>query len=153
MMKFLLLSLICLTFNQAITGQEKEDIEKTIIGIEKATLDRWEKGDPMGFVEIAAEDITYFDPFLESRIDGLEAFRAYMKGVEGQIYADRYELLNPTVHSNGKVAVLCFNYVSYTEKEGETNESRWNATEVYKRIDGSWKLCHSHWSMTLPELK
>jgi hypothetical protein len=31
--------------------------------------------------------------------------------------------------------------------------SRWNSTEVYRRIDGKWRIVHSHWSFTKPEVK
>lgn len=32
-----------------------------IIGMERAALDRWGNGDPGGFLEISAEDVSYFD--------------------------------------------------------------------------------------------
>ena len=46
-------------------AQEKPLIQSTILGLEKAALDRWCKGDPTGFLEISAPDVVYFDPFLE----------------------------------------------------------------------------------------
>jgi hypothetical protein len=38
---------------------------------------RWCKGDPDGFLEISAPNVVYFDPFLERRIDGLDALTRY----------------------------------------------------------------------------
>lgn len=38
-------------------------IKELIIGLEKAALTRWGKGDPDGFLEISAPDVVYFDPF------------------------------------------------------------------------------------------
>lgn len=35
---------------------------ETIIALERAALDRWGKGDPKGFLETYAPDVTYFDP-------------------------------------------------------------------------------------------
>ena len=84
-----------------------------IIGMERAALDRWGTGDPSGYLEICAPDVVYFDPFLERRIDGLAGLTAHYDGIRGKIRIDRYELLNPLVQQDGKLAVLTFNYVSW----------------------------------------
>jgi hypothetical protein len=57
---------------------------ETIISMEKQALDRWGKGDPSGFLEISSPDVVYFDPFLEKRIDGLEALTRYYEGIRGK---------------------------------------------------------------------
>jgi hypothetical protein len=31
--------------------------------------------------------------------------------------------------------------------------ARWNSTEVYSRVGGTWKIIHRHWSYIQPELK
>jgi len=31
--------------------------------------------------------------------------------------------------------------------------TRWNATEVYRSIDGRWRIIHSHWSYVKPLLR
>jgi ketosteroid isomerase-like protein len=36
---------------------------------------------------------------------------------------------------------------------GARSLARWNATEVYSRIDGRWRIVHSHWSYVKPDLK
>src|SRR4051812_18025147 len=46
-----------------------------IIAMERAALERWGKGDPQGYVEIMAPEITYFDPVHEKRVDGLTAMK------------------------------------------------------------------------------
>lgn len=40
-----------------------------VLLFERAALDRWGRGDPSGFLETCAPDVTYFDPFVERRID------------------------------------------------------------------------------------
>jgi ketosteroid isomerase-like protein len=30
--------------------------------------------------------------------------------------------------------------------------ARWNATEVYREADGAWRIIHTHWSFTQPQL-
>jgi hypothetical protein len=44
-----------------------------ILMLERSALDRWGKGDPGGFLELYAADITYFDPLSAARIDGHQA--------------------------------------------------------------------------------
>jgi len=53
-----------------MAASTKEEVAATIVGVERGAVDRWGRGDPMGFVEIAAPQITYFDPDLEWRICG-----------------------------------------------------------------------------------
>lgn len=125
------------------------DIAETIIELEKAALDSWCKGNPSGFLAICAPDVTYFDPFLERRIDGLSELTRYYENLRGKINADRFELLNPAVAVYGDIALLTFNYVSY----GGNEQSRWNCTEVYKKLTPGWRIIQTHWSFTKPELK
>ncbi len=124
----------------------EKEIAETIIAIEKAALVRWGKGDPSGFLEICAPEVVYFDPFLELRIDGLAALTKYYESIRGQVYYDRFELLNPKVQRDGNIAILTFNYRSFA---GE-NSDPWNCTEAYQLINGQWRIIQSHWSKTQP---
>ena len=120
------------------------DVAAEIIAMERAALDRWGNGDPSGFLEICADDVVYFDPFVERRIDGLQQLTKYYEPARGKIRTDRYELLNPHVQQSGDVAVLTFNYISWTDDK----TSRWNCTEVYRRDDEGWRIIQTHWSQT-----
>ena len=71
------LTLIGVLLTVSCSTGEKEDVANTIISIEKAALDRWGKGDPWGYTEISADEITYFDTSTERRIDGLESLKKY----------------------------------------------------------------------------
>ena len=121
-----------------------QEITVEIIALESAALERWGNGDPSGFLEICASDVVYFDPYQEKRIDGLDALAQYYKSLWGMVNFDRFELLNPLVQISGDLAVLTFNYVSYT---GD-NESRWNCTEVYRHDENRWQIIQTHWSYT-----
>ncbi len=126
-----------------------------IIALERGALDRWGKGDPQGFFDIMSEDETYFDPTIGKRIDGEEALRKFIAPFIGKISIDRVEMVDPKVQRHGDVAVLTFNLVDYGAQinGGPRSTARWNSTEIYQRIDGKWKIIHSHWSYTKPELK
>ncbi len=120
------------------------DISTTIIDMEKAALSRWGNGDPSGFLEISAPGVVYFDPYIERRIDGLEALSKYYEAIRGKIHIDRFELMNPKVLVIGDAAVLTFNYISHTGQESD----RWNCTEVYRQLEGQWRIIQTHWSYT-----
>ena len=120
------------------------DTEEEIIALEKAALARWGNGDPAGFLEISAPDIVYFDPYVPRRVDGWEALNECYQPIWGKIRFDRFELLNPNVQVTGDIAVLTFNYVSFTGEECD----RWNCTEVYRRDPQGWRIIQTHWSYT-----
>jgi ketosteroid isomerase-like protein len=125
------------------------DVGTDVIALERAALDRWGAGDPFGYVELFDDDITYFDPVQERRIDGRPAMVRLMESIAGRIRVDRYDMLAPVVQRHGEVAMLTFNLVSYRTDDGvERAISRWNATEVYRRTAKGWRIWHSHWSFT-----
>ena len=81
-------------------------IAEEVLTLERAALDRWGKGDPGGCLELYAPDVTYFDPMVPLRIDGLAAMEAYYAPITGKISIDRFEYLNPEVKCNGDMAIL-----------------------------------------------
>jgi hypothetical protein len=116
-----------------------------VIALEHVALARWLNGDPSGYLEISDDEVTYFDPFVASRIDGIDALRAYYEPLRNKIYAKHFEVLNPSVQHAGEFAVLTFNFVSYDDNE---NPLRWNCTEVYRQRANIWKIVQTHWSFT-----
>ena len=123
-------------------------MEHTILTLEKRAMERWRNGDPGGFVELSDEDISYVDVGQVKPILGLEAFRAYMQQFEKNMYYQGSEFINPRVVTIGDAAVLSYNYrSSVISPEGiVTSQTPWNATEVYFRRGGQWKIVHTHWS-------
>jgi ketosteroid isomerase-like protein len=143
-----------LTFAVLFVASSKPDdySPDTIIAMEKAALDRWGKGDPQGYLQIMDKDLTYFDPFQEKRLDGLEAMKEFIKPFTGRIKVDRFDMLNPKIQRDGNMALLTFNLLSYVKQQDGTEKivARWNSSEVYRKIDGQWKIIHSHWSYIKP---
>ena len=132
----------------AAANQQSE----TVIALERAALDRWGKGDPDGFLETYASDITYFDPAQPARIDGIAAMREYLRPIRGKVKVDRYEMVSPKVQRYGDVAVLTYNLRSHGRRpDGAAAVTRWNSTAVYARSGGRWRMVHSHWSFTAPD--
>ncbi len=121
-----------------------EDAASTIITLERAVLDRWSKGDPHGFVENAAADVTWFDHTTKSRVDGRAALEGHVQQFVDQIDVPHYEMPNVQVRVYGNAAVLTCNWQTFSE-DGEMT-SQWNATEVYRRDDDRWQYVHVHWA-------
>lgn len=126
-----------------------------VIAAERAALDRWGRGDPGGFLETYAPDITYFDPMQATRIDGLDAMKQLLGPLAGKFKIHRYEMLNVKVQQHGDFAVLTYNVVNYIKEPDGSEKAgpRWNSTSVYRRRDGRWRTIHSHWSFTKPDVK
>jgi ketosteroid isomerase-like protein len=124
----------------------EHQIVATVLGMERAALDRWGKGDPSGFLEISAPDVVYFDPFQPCRMDGIDALRRYYEDIRGKVHIDRDEIINPKVQVIGDAAVLTFNFTSWSGDE----QNRWNCTEVYARREGNWRIIQTHWSFLKP---
>jgi ketosteroid isomerase-like protein len=124
------------------------DVAETILELERAALERWGRGDPEGFLEISAPDLSYFDPFIESRLDGLPALRSLYDQLRGKIHIDHFEIVEPRVQVAGDVAVLTFRFTSYSN--GSSID--WNTTEVYQRGEAGWRIIHTHWAFHQPQL-
>jgi ketosteroid isomerase-like protein len=121
---------------------------QAILAVERDAFERWAKGDLNGFLDASDPEVDYFDPFLDARLVGLPALRALYDKAQGKVHVDRWEMVNPRVVVSGDMGVLTFNFVSYSK--GRT--VRWNTTEVYRRKHGQWKIVHTHWSLTKPQL-
>jgi ketosteroid isomerase-like protein len=140
----------------ACTKTATHNPSEEIVAMEKAALDRWGKGDPQGVLDIYAPEITYFDPFQEKRIDGIEAMRKLYAAIAGKIKVGRCDMIDPRVQWHGDVAVLTYNLVDEVLQEPGSPGGvrvRWNSTQVYARAGGTWRVVHSHWSFTKPELR
>lgn len=133
---------------------DEKEISEKIIAIEKNALDRWGKGDPWGYLEIFAPEVTYYNPFESARIDGLDAMKKYYGDQAGQIFIDKYDMTNKKVQFHGTVAILSYNLFNYKKQTDGTfkETTRWNSTKVYCLMDDNWKIIHNHWSFLQPKI-
>jgi hypothetical protein len=121
-----------------------DTVMNAIVEVERAALDRWCKGDPFGFVDHALDDVTYFDHVTEKRVEGITALAQHVRQFVGKVDVPRYEMPNAKLRSDGNMAILTFNWETYSV-EGELT-SCWNATEVFIRNEQHWKYAHIHWA-------
>jgi hypothetical protein len=120
-------------------------VTETLLELEQAALIRWSAGDPSGFLEISAPEVTYFDPFLPKRLDGIAALQDYYESLRGKIQASNSKLLNPKVQLHEPVAILTYNFTC-TVPPGR--ELHWNCSEVFRETELGWRIIQTHWSQT-----
>ena len=133
-----------------------QSVEEIIMSLENNAMERWRNGDPLGWAEISDKNLIYTDPGLTKPIEGLEAYKNYLKQFEGKINYQVSEFINPKVKRYGNLAVLTYNYRDAKKNEDGviSDQYLWNTTEVYLLKNDEWKIVHTHWSFInnkLPE--
>jgi ketosteroid isomerase-like protein len=129
-------------------ADEPSAVERELMKLEDGAMERWRNGDPMGWAEIAAPEVTYIDPGLTKPVVGLEEYSHYLEALKGKIHYQGSEYRHPKAAVYGDVAVLTYNYQA-TDQESDGTTKRypaWNTTEVYARLSGAWKIIHTHWA-------
>jgi ketosteroid isomerase-like protein len=158
MQKAILLPVLLFSIGSSQRGDSVDKLSQEIIALERSALDRWITLDPQGYLDRYAPEVTYFDPRQERRVNGLDAVKTLLepiKNLKVAIKDRRYEMIAPKVQHHGDIALLTFNLINYGKlaDRPEAVLNRWNSTQVYTRISGKWRIIHSHWSYTKPELK
>lgn len=125
-----------------------ESTANTILALERAALDRWGKGDPDGALELVAPDVSYIDPIQQRPLRNRAELKELYDQIRGSIKIESSEIVNARVQEAGDVAVLSFQFFS----RGSEGSTKWNATEVYRKLPEGWRIIHTHWSYVQPKL-
>lgn len=127
------------------SGSRAEAVTEQILEFERRALEEWASGNPAGYFEGSALDMSYFDDIgAGSRIDGIEALRAYAATLQSSIPAHTFDLSNVRVQLYGSVAIMTFLYLPF-DLEG-TPSTPWKATTVFRRFGEQWRRVHANWS-------
>lgn len=147
LLNFTMLLSFLFILNSSCTKQEKisnEEIEKTVLSLEKKALDSWSNGDPVSFYKNFAPDATYFDDVgAQMGLNSNAELKKYFKSLEGKIPAHTYELESPKVQVYDDIAILTLRYQATMDT---IVASPWKATSVYRLINDEWKVVHANWS-------
>lgn len=128
-----------------------DKITETILDIERSLNERWSTGDCSGYFDAYSENMTYFDSFTEKLLVGHKAVVEHISKLYQNPHIVRNEYLNPevVVSDSGDLVVLSYNLNTFVT--GETGCEKllraWNSTEVFRLIDGKWRIVNSHWSL------
>ena len=142
---FLSIFLLVSSCEMAQNTMTQEEVEQAVLAKEREALDQWSAGNPVGFAAVAAADITVMDDIgAQNRLNGIEAQKAYLQSLEGQVPKHDYEIVNPKVQVYGDIAICTLHYQASVDGQAAPP---WKATDVYRLIDGDWQMVHSHWSL------
>lgn len=135
----------------------EETLLNQLLTLERGALDRWMEFDPAAYLALYTSDATYFDPLTETRVDGmatLEPWLGQLRALKGTASDLHYEIKNPKVQRFGDLALLTFNTFTFGKPTGKAEElqASWNVTEAYARVNGQWRIVHSHFSYLKPDV-
>lgn len=75
---------------------------------------------------------------------GIAALRQHFATPQGRHPPQRYEVVNPRVEIYGDIANLRFRYES---RSTDGRLLRWEASTVYRRMAGEWRIVDARWSI------
>lgn len=128
--------------------EEERRLADHLIGLERAALAKWFKGDTSGYEKLwSKRSFSYFDAVVTERVDDHESISAFLKSIDGKLFADSYDFRHPRVQAGEDMAVLTFQLFAKTS----LIDMEYNCIEVYqKEQDGEWRVIHSTWSFIRP---
>jgi len=125
-------------------NDDKQQVFDQIVAQAKSVYDQWYQGDPLATLEFMQDRMSYFSPFVNSRVEGKKAIEALLTPVVGQIHSPGYELANPELILGDSLAVLLYNLHELSEDGALT--MGWKVTDVYQKVGDDWRNIHWHFS-------
>ncbi|MDO5621798.1 MAG: hypothetical protein Q4G24_10040 [Paracoccus sp. (in: a-proteobacteria)] len=129
-------------------SDDERALADDLIGLEKAALDKWFRGDTSGYAQLwSRRSFSYFDAAVETRTDDHESIGRFLQSIDGALHADSYDLRHPRVQFGTDMAVLTYQLFAKTN----LIDMEYNVIEVFqKEPDGEWSVIHSTWSFIRP---
>ena len=139
-----ILSLLLVSFKNEPELPTVDEAKAAITEKIKMANEKWASGDPMGFLECAAQDIVWIDDIAAQKpVSGYEALEKYLETLKGQIPPHEHELQDMMFQPYGDIVIVNYRYQGIFN--GEPAEP-WKVTSVYRYQDGDWLSVHENWS-------
>ncbi len=126
----------------AAVGLSSPTLTDELVALERRAFEGWARGDPDPNLAILDDQVTYIDSGIGDRLEGVAAVKRFFDAYRGKPLFDSYEFVAPATYRRGDVAVLNYRLIMRTGKETAV----YQATEVYERRSGTWRIVHSHFS-------
>ena len=124
---------------------EQTNPEEAILAQAKIDFDYWANGDTLGYGKSASDDVTVFNNSpATARIDGKQAFNNLLSSWKGLIPPHKYKIIDPLIQVYDNVGIYTLQYHALSDDGQVLVRAR--ATVVYRHIDNSWKMVHTHMS-------
>ncbi|RFB88842.1 DUF4440 domain-containing protein [Rhizobium leguminosarum bv. trifolii] len=128
-------------------SSEERVLADHLIGLEKAALDKWFKGDTSGYETLwSTRSFTYFDAVVTERVDDHETIKKFLDSIRGKLFAESFEFRSPRVQAVKDMAVLTYQLFSKTN----LIDMEYNVVEVFQKEGNEWRVIHSTWSFIRP---
>ena len=126
---------------------EERALADYLIGLEKAALDRWFKGDTSGYRELwSKQSFSYFDGANPDRVEDYDSICTFLDTIEGILFASHYDFCCPRVQFGKDMAVLTYQLFAKTT----LIDMQYNCIEVFQKESDDWHVIHSTWSFIRP---
>lgn len=156
-LKVLLVGIITSTIVSCTSGPEdeemklptKEEARAAILEKIEYANDKWASGDPSGFVETAANDITWMDDLAaQFPVSSKDSLKAYLENFQGMIPPHEHKLSDMIFQYYDDIVIITYRYTGTFD--GEPADP-WKVTSVYKFNDGDWFSVHENWTTVVKE--
>ncbi len=128
-------------------SSEERVLADHLIGLEKAALEKWFKGDTSGYERLwSTRSFTYFDAVVTERVDDHETIKKFLDSIRGKLFAENFEFRSPRVQAVKDMAVLTYQLFSKTN----LIDMEYNVVEVFQKEGNEWRVIHSTWSFIRP---
>ncbi len=125
--------------------REAEVLEELVADIEAELEVYYGESDPSRYVAKYAEDITYFDPWVDGKLEGRVAASDHLMAFTGTIPPFAYEVVNADVELEGDTAIFSYE-IDLSGPDGE-DVLTWNVTEIFRDAQGDRELIHAHFGV------
>ncbi|MEJ2544216.1 MAG: nuclear transport factor 2 family protein [Calditrichaceae bacterium] len=106
--------------------------------------EKWSKGDPLGYVECAADDITWMDDLdAQLPVIGKVALKSYLEGFKGKVPPHEKELSDFVFNFYDDIVIITYRYTGTFDG---VPADPWKVTSVYRYINGEWLSVHENWT-------
>lgn len=131
-----------------LSSEKQQETTEFLIGLIEGALARWYKGDPYRYLEMFdKENYAYFDPTINSRIDGYDAIKVHYDSIAGLVHCEDYTIEGIRVQLFDGSAVVSCNIIANNDPQ----ILKWNSTEVFVlNSENEWRIVHSNWAFTRP---
>jgi len=141
----LILSLFLVSCKNEPDPPTVDEAKAAIMEKIKLANDKWASGDPMGFMECAAQDIIWIDDLgAQNSVSGYDTLAKYLENFKGQIPPHEHELLDMVFQYYGDIVIVNYRYQGIFD--GEPADP-WKVTSVFRYQDGDWLSVHENWSL------
>jgi ketosteroid isomerase-like protein len=133
--------------NKELKIPTQEDSKTAIKEKIELANEKWASGDPLGFVECAADDITWIDDLgAQLPVSGKEALQAYLENFKGQIPPHEHELSDMAFQFYDDMVIISYRYNGTFD--GEPADP-WKVSSVYQYSKDGWYSVHENWSLVM----